>query len=132
MRRTSYSVVLTLGCLSLLVIALSACGRSARQTETPLPAEQAAAEATQPAEQKAAEATLPAEGEDPETRRPDDPEDLQAALTAEVVDDRPGVLETLGRPDAFDISIVLVEGVEVKLESWRYYQFGTRVDFVDG
>ena len=61
-----------------------------------------------------------------------DPDDLQAALRAEVVDDRPEVLATLGRPDAFDISIVLVEGGKVRMESWRYYQFGTRVDFVDG
>jgi hypothetical protein len=58
--------------------------------------------------------------------------DLEAALTAEVVDDRPEVLEYLGRPDAFSISIVEVEGVKVRMESWRYYQFGTRVDFVDG
>ena len=49
-----------------------------------------------------------------------------------MVDDRPGVHATLGRPDAFDISIVAVEGGQVRMESWRYYQFGTRVDFVDG
>lgn len=58
--------------------------------------------------------------------------DLQAALNSEVADDRPGVLEQLGRPDAFDISVVMVEGVQVRMESWRYYQFGTRVDFCDG
>jgi len=57
---------------------------------------------------------------------------LQSALQAEVVDDRPAVLEDLGIPDAFDISIVEVEGGTVRMESWRYYQFGTRVDFVDG
>jgi hypothetical protein len=67
-----------------------------------------------------------------EPTMPSDIEDLAAALTAEVVDDRPAVLDYLGRPDAFTISIVLVEGVEVRMESWRYYQFGTRVDFVDG
>jgi hypothetical protein len=70
----------------------------------------------------------------PETATPvpDDLDDLQAALDAGVVDDRPEVLAALGRPDAFDISIVVVEGVKVRKESWRYYQFGTRVDFVDG
>jgi len=49
-----------------------------------------------------------------------------------VVDDRPEVLGYLGRPDAFTISIVVAENVNVRMESWRYYQFGTRVDFVDG
>jgi len=67
-----------------------------------------------------------------ESGTPDNWEDLRAALTAEVIDDRPGVLEYLGPPDAFDISIVEVEGVDVRMESWRYYQFATRVDFVDG
>ena len=43
-----------------------------------------------------------------------------------------GCSATLGRPDAFDISFVAVEGGQVRMESWRYYQFGTRVDFVDG
>jgi hypothetical protein len=59
-------------------------------------------------------------------------EDLDAALAAETVDDRPGVLAYLGPPDAFDIAIVQVEGGTVRKESWRYYQYATRVDFVDG
>jgi hypothetical protein len=59
-------------------------------------------------------------------------EGLEDALNAEVVDDRPEIMEFLGIPDAFDISIVEVEGVNVRMESWRYYQYGTRVDFVDG
>ena len=62
----------------------------------------------------------------------EDLEDLEAALAADKVDDRPGVLEYLGRPDAFDIAIVEVDGIDVCMESWRYYQYGTRVDFVDG
>ena len=132
MKRKPHSVVPLLVCLSLLMIALSACGRSARPTETVLPAEQAASEATQPAEQAAPEVAPPAEQAASEAAQPADPEDLQAALAAEVVDDRPGVLATLGRPDAFDISFVAVEGGQVRMESWRYYQFGTRVDFVDG
>jgi hypothetical protein len=61
-----------------------------------------------------------------------DLEDLDAALAAETVDDRPGVLAYLGPPDAFDIAIVQVEGGTVRKESWRYYQYATRVDFVDG
>ena len=69
-------------------------------------------------------------GNEPES--PADLEDLSAALEAELVDDRPGVLEYLGNPDAFDISSIEVEGQEVRRESWRYFQYGTRVDFVDG
>jgi hypothetical protein len=52
--------------------------------------------------------------------------------TLEGEDDRPGILGYLGRPDAFTISLTLVDGAIVRTENWRYYQFGTRVDFVDG
>ncbi len=61
-----------------------------------------------------------------------DSEDLIEALTNEVIDHRPEVYAYLGRPDAFDIAIVEVAGVHVRRESWRYYQYGTQVDFVDG
>ena len=47
----------------------------------------------------------------------EDFEGLEAALAADKVDDRPGVLEYLGRPDAFDIAVVEVEGVNVRMES---------------
>jgi hypothetical protein len=57
---------------------------------------------------------------------------LEEALAVEIVDDRPEVLHFLGLPDAFDISIVEVEGGWVRMESWRYFDFGTRIDFVDG
>ena len=72
---------------------------------------------------------------DDEASAPDDGDDLgdlETALAAETVDDRPGVLDYLGPPDAFDIAIVQVEGGTVRRESWRYYQYATRVDFVDG
>jgi hypothetical protein len=59
-------------------------------------------------------------------------ENLEAALNADTEDNRPEILSYLGNPDAFDISIVEVEGVQIRLESWRYFQYGTRVDFVDG
>lgn len=58
--------------------------------------------------------------------------DLEAALMDEAVDDRPELLAYLGQPDAFTISRVVVEGVPLRVESWRYYGFGLRVDFVDG
>jgi hypothetical protein len=73
---------------------------------------------------------IPSRGSEPEFTV--DLEELDTALDVEVIDDRPGVLESLGPPDAFDISIVEVEGQDVRMESWRYYQYGTRVDFVDG
>lgn len=59
-------------------------------------------------------------------------EDLALALAADLPDERPEILAHLGRPDEFDISIVQVDGGQVRMESWRYYGFGTRVDFVDG
>ena len=59
-------------------------------------------------------------------------EELQAALSGEVVDNRQDVYSLLGRPDAFDIAVVEVEGTPVRTESWRYYQYGAQVDFVDG
>jgi len=59
-------------------------------------------------------------------------EDLQLALAVPLPDERAQILEDLGRPDEFDISILQVEGGQIRLETWRYYGFGTRVDFVDG
>lgn len=61
-----------------------------------------------------------------------DLEDLQAALSAEKVDDRPEIIAYLGKPDAFDIAFIKVEGGFIRMESWRYYHFGLQVDFVDG
>ncbi len=110
-------MVQLLVCLSLLTIALLAAGCSQRQSEPATPLAQ-----TEPAIRSA----------QPELATPNAPEDLPAALAAAVVDDRLEVLATLGRPDAFDISFVAVEGGQVRMESWRYYQYATRVDFVDG
>jgi len=59
-------------------------------------------------------------------------QELTEALASAPVDDRLDVLAELGKPDAFDISVLQVEGGEVRMESWRYYQYATRVDFVDG
>ena len=57
---------------------------------------------------------------------------LEQVLQEETVDDRPGVISYLGLPDAFTISSIVLEGEPVRVETWRYYGFGTRVDFVDG
>lgn len=59
-------------------------------------------------------------------------EDLALALSADLPDERPEILATLGRPDEFEIAVVQVEGGEIRRETWRYFGLGTRVDFVDG
>ncbi|MGD8632742.1 MAG: FHA domain-containing protein [Anaerolineales bacterium] len=57
---------------------------------------------------------------------------LDEILAEDTVDDRPDVVSYLGRPDAFTISELMLEGTPVRVETWRYFAFGTRVDFVDG
>lgn len=57
---------------------------------------------------------------------------IEEVLQEESLDDRPGVVSYLGLPDAFTISQILVEGVPVRVEAWRYFAFAMRVDFVDG
>lgn len=57
---------------------------------------------------------------------------LEGALAEEATDERAEVMAYLGLPDAFTISQVIVDGVPLRLETWRYHGFGTRVDFVDG
>ena len=57
---------------------------------------------------------------------------LDEVLQEDVVDDRPGVMSYLGLPDAFTISAITMEGVPVRVETWRYFAFEMRVDFVDG
>ncbi|HEX9796380.1 MAG TPA: FHA domain-containing protein [Anaerolineales bacterium] len=57
---------------------------------------------------------------------------LEDALADESIDDRQEVLGYLGLPDAFTISQVVVDGVPLRMETWRYHDFGLRVDFVEG
>ncbi|MBE0697678.1 MAG: hypothetical protein IH586_12220 [Anaerolineaceae bacterium] len=57
---------------------------------------------------------------------------LDEALAQETSDDRLELIARLGWPDSFTITIQTIEGVEVRCETWRYYQYATRVDFVDG
>ncbi|MBM3120577.1 MAG: FHA domain-containing protein [Chloroflexi bacterium] len=65
-------------------------------------------------------------------RTPYTREDLALALAMPTVDERPEILTNFGPPDEFEISIVQVEGGQVRREAWRYFGFGTRIDFVDG
>ena len=57
---------------------------------------------------------------------------LRDALEQEVSDDRLELIARLGWPDSFTMSILNIDGAEVRCETWRYNQFDTRVDFVDG
>lgn len=57
---------------------------------------------------------------------------LPEVLAEETVDDRPGVISYLGLPDAFTISEIMLDGTPVRVETWRYFAFGTRVDYIDG
>lgn len=57
---------------------------------------------------------------------------LDEVLQEETSDDRQGVIGYLGLPDAFTISAITMEGVPVRVETWRYFAFEMRVDFVDG
>jgi hypothetical protein len=57
---------------------------------------------------------------------------LEEVLAEETSDDRPEVVSYLGLPDAFTISEIMLEGTPVRVETWLYYAFSTRVDFVDG
>lgn len=57
---------------------------------------------------------------------------LEEVLQEETTDDRLGVINYLGLPDAFTISAITMEGVPVRVETWRYFAFEMRVDFVDG
>jgi hypothetical protein len=60
------------------------------------------------------------------------PQDLELALGMPIGDERREILDNFGRPDEFDIAVIQVEGGRIRRESWRYYGFGTQVDFVDG
>lgn len=57
---------------------------------------------------------------------------LEEVLAEQTIDDRPELIGYLGLPDAFTISEIMLEGTPVRVETWRYFAFGTRVDFVDG
>lgn len=58
-------------------------------------------------------------------------DDIVAAFSADTVDDREGVLASMGTPDTFAISWEDVGGKVTKVESWGYHVFATRVDFID-
>lgn len=57
---------------------------------------------------------------------------LEEALAVPPEDRRPTVLEEMGAPDTFTIQFQELEGETVRFESWSYFDFQSRFDFVDG
>jgi hypothetical protein len=57
---------------------------------------------------------------------------LTEALAVPPDDQRPTVLAEMGPPDAFSLRFDELEGQVVRWETWSYFDFGTRFDFIDG
>ncbi|TFH32464.1 MAG: hypothetical protein E4G99_12695 [Anaerolineales bacterium] len=57
---------------------------------------------------------------------------LEDALAVTPEDRRDTVLEEMGAPDAFTISFEELEGIPVRWETWSYFDFNSRFDFMDG
>lgn len=57
---------------------------------------------------------------------------LNQALAVQTRDDRPGILDQMGPPDSFKITIEILNSQVVRQEEWSYYDDQTRFDFVDG
>ncbi len=62
----------------------------------------------------------------------DDTISLEAALLIPPEDRRPTILAEMGAPDAFSISFDTLNGQVVRSESWSYFDFNQRFDFIDG
>lgn len=57
---------------------------------------------------------------------------LEEALTVTPEDRRPTVLEEMGAPDTFTVHFQTLEGETVRYETWSYFDFQSRFDFIDG
>ena len=57
---------------------------------------------------------------------------FEEALAVPSEDQRPGILDQLGPPDAFTLEWQELEGEPVRWEEWSYFDFESRFDFVDG
>ncbi len=57
---------------------------------------------------------------------------VDEALAAPMEDQRKGVLDSLGPPDAFTLEWQELNGKSVRWEEWSYFDFKSRFDFVDG
>lgn len=57
---------------------------------------------------------------------------LEEALAVPPEDRRPTVLEEMGAPDTFTVQFQELEGETIRYETWSYYDFQSRFDFIDG
>lgn len=57
---------------------------------------------------------------------------LAEALAVTPEDRRPAILAEMGAPDAFSISFDTLNGQVLRSESWSYFDYGQRLDFIDG
>jgi hypothetical protein len=57
---------------------------------------------------------------------------FEEALAVPSEDQRPGILNQLGPPDAFKLEWQELEGELIRWEEWSYFDFESRFDFVDG
>lgn len=71
-------------------------------------------------------------GGDDATSGDDDVITLSEAMSTELEDQRPSLMQVLGEPQAFRIVFVPVEGAVMRHETWDYLELGSRFDFVDG
>jgi hypothetical protein len=57
---------------------------------------------------------------------------LDQALAVTPRDDRPEILQRMGRPDAFRITFDTLNSQVVRYEEWSFFDDRTRLDFIDG
>jgi hypothetical protein len=50
----------------------------------------------------------------------------------ELEDHRPDLLATIGPPDAFRVTFVTVDGIDIRHDVWNYLELETRIDLVEG
>jgi hypothetical protein len=57
---------------------------------------------------------------------------LDQSLAVAPRDDRPEILASMGRPDAFRITFETLNSKRVRYEEWSYFDDQTELDFMDG
>jgi hypothetical protein len=57
---------------------------------------------------------------------------LEQALATPLEDDRQQILEQMGPPDVFKITLQELNGQHIRQEEWSYFDDQTRFDFVNG
>ena len=57
---------------------------------------------------------------------------LAEVADVELEDHRADLLATLGPPQAFRISFVTIDGVDIRHDTWDYLELESRIDLIDG